>query len=108
MYAGLLTSRYQFDPKWSITARAEIFNDKNGFISGLVQNTDNEAVGLELFGFTFGTEYKPAENAYFRAETRFTNAPEYLKIFRADNADQNSRLEILLTMGLALEKIFKK
>ena len=107
MYAGLLTSRYQFDPKWSITARAEIFQDKNGFISGLVTNTDNEDVGLELFGFTFGTEFKPAENTYVRAEARFTNAPEYLEIFRADNANQNSRLEILLTMGIALEKIFK-
>ena len=107
MYAGLLTTRYQFDPEWSVTARAEIFNDKNGFISGLVRNTDNEFVGLELFGLTFGTEYKPVENVYVRAETRFTNAPEYLEIFRADNANQSSRVELLLTMGLALEKIFK-
>jgi hypothetical protein len=107
MYAGLVTARYQFNPKWSLTARGEVFNDKNGFISGLVVNTDNEVAGLELFGFTIGTECRPAENAYFRAETRFTNAPEYLDIFRADNASQNTRMELLLTMGLELEKIFK-
>ncbi|MEM6514916.1 MAG: outer membrane beta-barrel protein [Bacteroidota bacterium] len=40
MYAGILTTRHQFNPKFSITGRAEIFNDKNGFISGII--TDPE------------------------------------------------------------------
>ncbi len=106
MYAGIVTARYKFDPKWSVSGRAEIFRDENGFISGTTLNTNNEITGYKLTGYTLGAEYRPVKNSYLRVESRYTNAAEQLEIFLRNNEMTNHRLEFLITMGLELEKIF--
>lgn len=105
MFNALATLRYRFTDRWSITGRAEIFNDSNGFISGLVPTTNNEPQGLELWGFTVGSEYRPALNAYFRGEARFLDLDENTVLFSGDFSRDN-RWELKLTMGYQLDKIF--
>lgn len=106
MFGGMITARYQFNPKFSITGRAEIFSDKNGFISGTTLTTNGDLAGIELTGFTLGTEYRPIEKAYIRAEVRNTRAADDLQIFLKENELTNNRFEILFTLGFELEKIF--
>lgn len=106
MYGGIITTRYQFNPNWSVTGRGEIFNDKNGFISGTMDDVNGNPTGLELVAFTLGTEYSPMEKAYLRFEGRYTSTPDDLKIFPEDTPS-NSRLEFLVTMGFEIDKIFK-
>ncbi len=104
MYAGLATLRYQFKPKWSMTTRAEVFKDNNGFISGTTINNNGDETGFELYGLSLGSEYKPVPNAYVRLETRYTTAARDLDIFNNDGRLTNTRWEILFTMGLDFEK----
>lgn len=106
MFGGLATLRYQFNPKFSITGRGEIFKDENGFISGTVENNNGKNVGIELTAFTLGAEYRPMETAYIRAEGRFTNAKDGLDIFLENDKLTNHRYELLLTMGINIEKTF--
>lgn len=106
MYGGLATLRYQFTPKFSLTGRGEIFKDKNGFISGTFENKNGETFGVEMTAFTLGAEYRPINNAYIRAEGRFTNATDNLDIFMDKNGLTNHRCELLLTMGVNFEKSF--
>lgn len=105
MYGGVITGRYQFNPKWSITARGELVNDEHGFISGLITDTDGDLAGLEIFGLTFGTEYRPVDQAYLRAECRYLQAPDNLEIF-FDGETTNNRIELLLTLGFEMNKVF--
>lgn len=107
MYAGLATVRYKFNPRWSITGRAEIFRDENGFISGTYINEDAQETGVDLTGFTFGTEYVPLEGAYLRGEVRNASTQDDLKIFNKGNEFSNQRFEVLFTLGLEIEKIFE-
>ncbi|GAA0873354.1 porin [Gangjinia marincola] len=106
MYGGMITARYQFNPTFSVTGRAEIFNDKNGFISGTVIDANGNEAGIELTGFTLGTEYRPLENSYLRAEVRNTRASDDLEIFMKNDELTNNRFEVLFTMGIAFEQLF--
>lgn len=105
MYGALATLRYQFNPKFSITGRGEIFNDENGFISGTMVNTQNEITGLQLAAFTLGMEYRPIDNAYVRAEGRYTAAKDDLEIFINDGKPTNKRYALLLTMGFYISEV---
>ncbi len=106
MFAGLLTARYQFNPRFSITGRAEIFNDESGFISGTVSDANGNISGVELSGFTFGAEYKPLEGCYLRAEARHTRALNNAAIFVVNGNSVDQRNELLMTLGLEVEKLF--
>jgi hypothetical protein len=106
MYNALATLRYQFDPMWSITGRYEIFKDQNGFISGTVQDTNGNLAGVELVGYTLGTEYRPVANAYIRAEARYASTDEDLEIFVKDGETVDHRFELLFTMGWELDHLF--
>lgn len=107
IYAALITLRQQFSSKFSVTGRAEIFRDNNGFISGILNDTTNNLTGVDLTGFTIGTEYKPINGSYFRAEFRHTNTQDDLKIFVNSGDVSSRRLELLFTLGLEVEKIFQ-
>lgn len=106
MYNALATLRYQFNQKWFVTGRAEIFEDSNGFISGVVSTENNELQGLELWGITLGSEYRPTENAYVRAETRYLKVDDKTRIFEGDYSE-NARWEVLFTMGFQFAKLFE-
>ena len=105
IYNALATIRFQFAKKWSVTSRGEIFSDENGFISGLIPHRENEFHGLELWGVTVGSEYRPAPNAYFRAEARYLQLQEDLVLFMG-NYSPNKRWEFKVTIGYYLDKVF--
>lgn len=106
IYGGLITARYQFNPEWSVTGRGELFNDENGFISGVMPDTNGNLAGLEMTAFTLGAEYRPLEKSYFRVEARHVSAADDLKIFPKDTPD-NQRLEFLVTLGIEIDKVFR-
>ncbi len=104
MYNALATLRYQWTEEYSLTTRGEIFNDPEGFISGRHTNAQGETTGLQLWGITLGSEYRPAENAYVRCEARFLRTPEDLTIFYHEKPTCR-RWEVMLTMGYTFEKL---
>jgi hypothetical protein len=106
MYAGLVTLRHQFNPKWSLTTRGEVLIDKNGFTTGTVLDSSGDMTGFELYGLSLGGEYRPTPNSYLRAEGRYTQAADELEIFIENGSTTNQRWEFLVTMGLDLEKAF--
>lgn len=105
MYNALVTLRYQFIQQWSLTGRAELFNDKDGYISGLVPKRNNQLGGMELWGLTLGSEFKPMQNTYIRGEVRYLNLENQTTLFAGD-LDSNKRWEINFTMGYQFNKLF--
>lgn len=97
MYNMLATIRHQTTKKFSTTVRYERFNDPYGFISGIVNTTN--ATGLNIQAVTAGTEYKPTEKSYIRAEWRYLFAPKTDQIFTDSKGATNVRNEVLFTMG---------
>ena len=104
MYNWLITSRYQFTRQFSATVRAERFSDREGFISGVLADPTGELQGLQLWGFTAGVEYKPAEGAYLRLEGRQLRAENI--VFYTDGSYTDQRTEVHLTFGVFFDKIF--
>lgn len=105
LFGSLITARYQFNPKWSVTGRGELINDESGFVTGLIPTNSGEQKGLELFGLTLGSEYRPVEQAYLRTEVRYLEAQDDLELF-FDGEPTNSRVEFLITLGFEMEKVF--
>lgn len=105
MFGALVTVRYQFNSKWSVTTRGEFFKDKNGFISGVFPTNNGNKAGLQLWGITLGGEFKPAKNSYIRIEARYLDAENNLSIF--DNGfNKNNRYEAMLTLGYSFNTLF--
>lgn len=105
MYGALVTVRYQFDPRWSVTTRGEFFKDENGFISGVFPTNNGNTAGLQLWGITLGGEFKPTKNAYIRIEARYLDAENKLIIF--DNGfNESNRYEAMLTLGYSFNTLF--
>lgn len=102
MFNVLATVRYQFHPLYSVTARGEIFQDPSGFISGIYPTINNSIQGLELYGLTLSTEYRPMEGAYLRLEGRYLQTSDQLAIFDHDGLT-NQRWEMMVTMGWEID-----
>lgn len=96
MFSGLLGIRYKINKKFSIGGRFEIISDPEGFLTGIITDSDGKQTGLKIYGGTVGLEYKPVDNAYLRFETRILNADSKQKIFHNGN---HTRGEAMLTMG---------
>ena len=79
--SGMVSGRYKVNPKFSISARAEIFNDPEGVLSGTFVNSENSLTGIKSYGFTLGFEYRPVENAYMRLDSRYLQTDSKQKIF---------------------------
>ena len=105
MYNALATVRYQFTPEWSLTARGEVFEDPEGFISGTFINQQGNPQGLQLWGLTLGAEYQPMENAYLRVEGRNLTTNASLALF--DQGTDNVRYELMVTTGYYFDKIIR-
>lgn len=102
MFNALAVLRYQVDPHFAVTTRAEVFQDPDGFISGIYA-TDNFGIsGLKLYGITLSTEYRPSDNAYLRLEGRILQTADDLLIFD-DGSPTRQRLEAMVTMGWEVE-----
>ena len=101
MYSGVLGFKYQLKEKFAFYARGEIFNDPQGFMSGVIIDNTNKYTGLELWGVTLGAEYKPTENSYVRLESRNLEMDPAQEIFRFDGENEDNRLEILCNIGVS-------
>lgn len=106
MYNALLTLHYAFSDKFALTARGEIYEDSDGFISGTFLDSEGNPTGMTLSGFTLGTEYKPQKNAYLRAEVGLIQLGEKEELFYYDNQKTNQRWNILLTAGFYLDDLW--
>ena len=111
LVAGQSTLRYRLGTlegsrlrPYSITARAELFRDPAGFISGLVPVDGTAPSGLLLTGVTLGGEYVPSGGAYLRLEGRALRTADELALFATAASREDLRLELLLTLGISFEQ----
>jgi hypothetical protein len=107
MYNAFAIMRYRFTDHYSTTGRFEVFNDKDGFISGTLTNINNNIQGLEASAITLGFEYAPSPQSYLRAETRCMFAEKTLEIFNRDDKPTNVRTEFIINMGFYFNKRLK-
>lgn len=96
IYSGLFAIRVRPHKKFSISARYEYHRDKDGFLSGVFENSDGMLTGLEAMGFTFGVEVNPVPFGFLRVEGRYLMAKKNQKIFY-DN--KNTRMEVIFSAG---------
>jgi hypothetical protein len=97
MYSGLAAIRFKPSSKFSVSVRGEIFNDKDGFLSGTFTDNAGKQTGLIAYGITLGFELRPVENGYFRIESRYLTADKDQKIFFEN---KNSRIESNASIGV--------
>ncbi|HEY3251926.1 MAG TPA: outer membrane beta-barrel protein [Ignavibacteria bacterium] len=97
MFSAFASVRFHATKNFSISARGEILQDKNGFMTGRFIDTDSTLTGLKVFGITGGMEFNPVSNAYIRLETRYLAADTKQKIFFENS---NSKVEVILSSGL--------
>lgn len=105
MFNVLATLRYQFHPRFSVSTRGEIFEDEDGFISGLFPRQSMAPAGLKIYGLTLGGEYRPAPGAYLRMESRLLQTGEGLYTFHEGSTFYRQRWEVMLSMGIVLERL---
>ena len=92
-YSAIITLKYQFVSKFGIYGRYEMFNDNDGFLTGIMNR-------YAVNGATLGVEYKPRDNSYIRLEARDLIMDQDQKIFRTDGQYTNSRYEVMLNLGM--------
>ena len=136
LIAGLVTAKYKFNERWSLSGRGEVFIDDDGvnstnlfprmidqysqgvLVQTLPQNGRDHKTygGLNIYGGTIGVEYKPTPNGFLRIETRVlhnTNAvvssyPEgYKDSFTGMNPMLDTRVQALISAGFYFDKTFK-
>ncbi len=101
MYSGLASVKYQCCPKFAVYARGEVFNDPEGFMGGIITDTTGLLTGYKLWAVTAGMEYKPTGNSYIRLESRNIEMDGAQQVFHWKGDAEDSRLEIILNMGIA-------
>jgi hypothetical protein len=93
MYSGCAALRYTASPVLAFTARGEVFNDKQGMLSGSTQ--------LCAFGETIGMEVHPTSSVYIRAEARLLHQQGNQSIFESTSGSTtSSRLEEVISLGV--------
>jgi hypothetical protein len=100
-YSGIITFKYQAKPLFGIYVRGETFSDENGFLTGYILDANKKITGYIVSGVTLGMEYKPKDNAFIRLEGRNLKMDDNQKIFLTDGKNTNSRLEILVNLGVS-------
>ncbi len=101
MYSGVFSLKYLCCKKTSVYAREEIFNDEDGFMSGVRVDYTGKLTGLIISGTTLGVEYKPTDNSYIRIEGRQLQAERNQYIFYFDRYYRNARTEVMFNMGVS-------
>jgi len=97
MFSGCLQARYTLNEKYSLTARFELFNDPDGFLSG-VYTFNGKKRGLLSRGVTIGLEYRPVKFGYIRLDYRYLHANDGNKVFYSHQLDKMNILT--LTTGV--------
>jgi len=95
MFSGFLQARYAFAKYFSITARYEVLNDPNGFLTGINHSTLR---GVRTNGFTLSFEYKPVSFGYIRVGYRYLEGYPGSKLFASNTSDNMQA--IIFTTGV--------
>lgn len=98
--SGAFVLKYRITNKWATYGRFELFSDPNQVLTGAFVNNKNEVTGLNIIGGTFGIEFKPIPNAYFRVESRLLRTKRNEQIFYYNNAALNYRWEGTASIGV--------
>lgn len=99
MFSGFAAIRYKLHKNFSVSLRAEYFQDKDGFMLGTFSNPEsgiNE--GLTASGGSIALEYNPVDFSYFRIESRILKPTN--KIFINNDGTIDSRIEVILSSGI--------
>jgi hypothetical protein len=100
MFTALAIADYQIAKLTDIYCRAEMFDDRHGFMSGIIIDKYNHITGLKIWGATLGVQYKPTENSYIRLESRYLAADKAQEIFYWNGKHSNARMECMVNMGV--------
>jgi hypothetical protein len=101
MYSGVLGLKFQAVEKFAVYARYELFNDPQGFMSGVMTDKQGKQTGVKMWGATASLEYKPADNAYIRLEGRQLQMDKDQEIFYWDGKNTASRTEVMIHLGVS-------
>jgi hypothetical protein len=101
MYSGVFSLKYQLKPKFAISGRGEMFNDPQGFMSGVMVDKQSKLTGFKLWGATLGLEYKPNDFTYIRLEGRQLQMDKNQEIFYWNGKNVASRTEVLFNVGIS-------
>ncbi|TNE56001.1 MAG: hypothetical protein EP338_01590 [Bacteroidetes bacterium] len=100
MNSALLALKYRLGKRVAIYAREEFFSDPDEILTGPIENSHHDLIGLDFVGETLGIEVKPIKNSYFRLEARTLRTKPNEDIFRIAHKATNHREEFMLTMGV--------
>ena len=90
----VLIYAYSINDKWSVAARAEYYQDKNGVI--IATGTPN---GFKTTGFSANIDHHPVKNLWVRLECRILHSKD--RIFTKDNNITNTNPFITGSIALA-------
>ncbi|MBI1222531.1 MAG: outer membrane beta-barrel protein [Bacteroidetes bacterium] len=99
MFSSLLALKYHLNTFWSVYGRGEYFDDRNEILTGPIENGNHKLVGLDIWGLTYGVEYKPIVNSYLRAESRFLSANKQDAVFTGSKGSNHQRIEGIIALG---------
>lgn len=99
MLSSSMTTKYTLYKKASLYGRGELFYDPHQMLSGPVYNQYGEKIGLNLWGVTFGGEYRVNEKSYMRLESRILRNEGSGKIFY-NGKPTAQRIELSATTGI--------
>ena len=100
MNSALFAIKYKRSQKLALYYRQELFLDPNEILTGPIENSDHDLVGLDIIGETLGIEYKLVQNSYMRLEGRTIHTKPNENIFNVNHSPTNHREEAMLTMGV--------
>ena len=95
MYSGFLQACYRFNEHFAASARYEIFDDPDGFLSGVNAKTNR---GLRTNGWSLSVEYKPVKSGYLRLAYRYLGSYPGSYAFHSGGSDQMQAL--IFTTGM--------
>lgn len=101
MYSGVLGLRYQLKKQYAVYGRGELFNDPEGFMSGVMVDKQGKLTGYNMWGATLGVEYKPTDASYIRLEGRQLQFDKDQELFRWNGKNESSRMEVLVNVGIS-------
>lgn len=100
MQSALLAIKYKFNKHYAIYSRVDYFNDPDEILTGPIENSDHQIVGLNVKGYTLGLELKVIQNSYIRLEGRTLRTKPDEDIFIVNNKPTSHREEILGSIGV--------
>jgi len=103
LYSALATIKYQWTKKFGIYCRGELFQDPDGFMSGVITDVAGNKTGYKLWGATAGIEIKPTPESYVRLENRYIQMDKDQLIFINDGYVQNARYEVMVNAGVTFD-----